>query len=72
MRAEGVASVVICMGVLTAGVAGAQAFKLVGTKAGNLLFGAKGPDKLIGKAGGDLVKGRAGKDSLSGERAATS
>jgi hypothetical protein len=66
VRATGVTVVVICAAVLTAGVAGAHGFKLVGTKRGNLLIGSKGPDRLIGKAGGDLIKGRGGKDSLSG------
>jgi hypothetical protein len=66
MRARDTAIVVIFIGVLTAGVAGAQAFKLVGTGAGNLLVGTKGADRLIGKGGGDLIKGRGGGDSLSG------
>jgi Ca2+-binding RTX toxin-like protein len=66
MRARGAAIVVICIGVLTAGVAGAHAFKLIGTKAGNLLVGTKGPDRLVGKGGGDLIKGRGGRDRLSG------
>jgi Ca2+-binding RTX toxin-like protein len=66
MRATGAVIVVICIGVMTAGIAGAHAFKLIGTKAGNRLVGAKGPDRLVGKAGGDLIKGRGGPDRLSG------
>jgi len=46
--------------------AGADAFKLVGTKAGNLMVGGKGPDRLIGRGGGDLIKGRGDGDRLSG------
>ena len=66
MHARGVAIAVICAVTLVAGVTSAQAFKLVGTKAGNLLVGSKGPDRLIGKGGGDLIKGRGGSDRLSG------
>lgn len=66
MRARDTAIVVVLIGVLTAGVAGAQAFKLVGTGAGNLLVGTKGDDRLIGKGGGDLIRGRGGRDGLSG------
>ena len=66
MRARGFAVLLICAGVLTEGVAEAQAFKLIGTGAGNLLVGTKGPDRLVGKGGGDLLKGRGGRDQLSG------
>jgi hypothetical protein len=66
MRARGIAVLLICAGVLTAGAAGAQGFKLIGTGAGNLLVGTKGSDRLIGKGGGDLLKGRGGSDRLSG------
>jgi hypothetical protein len=66
MRARNTAILLIFMGALTAGVAGAQAFKLVGTGAGNLLVGTKGADRLIGKGGDDLIKGRGGGDSLTG------
>jgi RTX calcium-binding nonapeptide repeat (4 copies) len=69
MHARGVAIAVICAVTLVAGVATAQAFKLVGTKAGNLLVGSKGPDRLVGKGGGDLIKGRGGNDRLSGGKA---
>ena len=72
MRARGVAFAVICsvaLVALVAGVATAHAFKLVGTKAGNLLVGSKGPDRLVGKGGGDLIKGRGGSDVLSGGKA---
>lgn len=69
MRARGVAIAVICAVTLVAGVATVQAFKLVGTKAGNLLVGSKGPDRLVGKGGGDLIKGRGGNDRLSGGKA---
>lgn len=57
MRPRDTAIAVVVIGALTAGVAGAQAFKLVGTEAGNLLVGTKGPDRLMGKGGGDLIKG---------------
>lgn len=66
MRPRGAAIAVICGVALLAGVASAGAFKLVGTKAGNLLVGSKGADRLIGKGGGDLIKGRGGRDRLSG------
>ena len=66
MRARAIAVSLICFGVLSVGVAGAQAFKLIGTRAGNLLVGSKGPDRLVGKGGGDLLKGRGGADRLSG------
>ena len=66
MRLRGAGIAAICTVVLLAAVAGAQAFKLVGTKAGNLLVGSKGADRLLGKAGGDLIKGRGGNDRLSG------
>jgi RTX calcium-binding nonapeptide repeat (4 copies) len=66
MRLRGLAIAVISTAVLVCTVAGAQAFRLVGTNAGNLLVGSKGPDRLIGKAGGDLLKGRGGSDRLSG------
>jgi hypothetical protein len=49
MRARGIAVLLICAGVLTAGAAGAQGFNLIGTGAGNLLVGTKGADRLIGK-----------------------
>jgi hypothetical protein len=49
MHARGVAIAVICAVTLVAGVAAAQAFKLVGTKAGNLLVGSKGADRLAGR-----------------------
>jgi RTX calcium-binding nonapeptide repeat (4 copies) len=66
MRSRGVAISLICVGALFAGVAGAHAFKLIGTRAGNLIVGSKGPDRLIGRGGGDLLKGRGGADRLSG------
>lgn len=66
MRARAIAIALICGGLLAAGVAGAQGFRLVGTGAGNLIVGSKGPDRLIGKGGGDLLKGRGGADRLSG------
>jgi hypothetical protein len=69
MHARGVAIAVICAVTLVVGAASAQAFKLVGTKAGNLLVGSKGPDRLVGKGGGDLIKGRGGNDVLSGGKA---
>jgi hypothetical protein len=66
MRARGFAVVLICAGVVTAGVAEAQAFTLIGTSAGSLLVGTKGPDRLVGKGGGDLLKGRgAGTNSVA-------
>jgi hypothetical protein len=51
MRARGVTIAVICAVTSVVGAATAQAFKLVGTKAGNLLVGSKGPDRLLGKEG---------------------
>jgi hypothetical protein len=66
MRAMVRAIAVIGVAALIAGVAGAQAFKLIGTSAGNLLVGSKGADRLLGKAGGDLIKGRGGNDRLNG------
>jgi Ca2+-binding RTX toxin-like protein len=66
MRAGAVAIALICGGTLSVGVAGSQAFELIGTGAGNLIVGSKGPDRLIGKGGGDLLKGKGGADRLSG------
>jgi RTX calcium-binding nonapeptide repeat (4 copies) len=66
MHARGVTIAVICAVTLVVGAATAQAFKLVGTKAGNLLVGSKGADRLLGKGGGDLIKGMGGNDRLSG------
>jgi RTX calcium-binding nonapeptide repeat (4 copies) len=66
MRLRGATIAAICTVVLLAAVAGAQAFRVVGTNAGNLLVGSKGADRLLGKAGGDLIKGRGGNDRLSG------
>lgn len=66
MRFRGVVVSLICAGLLFVGAAGAQAVKLVGTRAGNLIVGGKGPDRLVGKGGGDLLKGRGGADRLSG------
>jgi hypothetical protein len=66
MRLRGVTIAVISTAVLLTAVAGADALRLVGTKAGNLIVGSNGPDRLIGKGGGDLIKGRGGGDRLSG------
>jgi Ca2+-binding RTX toxin-like protein len=66
MGVRAIAIAVIGAGALLAGVAVAQGTKLVGTKAGNLIVGSKGPDRLVGKGGGDLLKGLAGNDRLSG------
>jgi Ca2+-binding RTX toxin-like protein len=66
MGVRAIAIAVIGAGALLTGVAVAQGTKLVGTKAGNLIVGSKGPDRLLGKGGGDLLKGLAGNDRLSG------
>ena len=46
MHARGVATTVICAVTLVAGVATAQAFKLVGTTAGNLLVRSPDPGRV--------------------------